>query len=54
MIQGLRWLILCDENGVKTAPQLQYTDSDNPGYWYDVERVEMKSWIYEEIEKYRR
>jgi hypothetical protein len=42
----LRWLVLCNENGVKTAPILQYLDND--GKWQDVDYVEMKTWEYEE------
>lgn len=44
----LRWLILCDNNGRKTEPRLQYREPDwKEELWVDVDIVEMKEWEYE-------
>lgn len=42
----LRWLILCDKNGNKTEPELQYRviiEGYNAG-WRSVPIEEMKTW----------
>jgi len=41
----LRFLILCDKNGVKSEPSLQVFDEDFG--WEDVPIEEMKTWEYE-------
>lgn len=38
----LRFLILCNKNGVKTEPMLQYVDEI--GHWRYVETKLIKSW----------
>jgi hypothetical protein len=43
----LRWLSVCDDNGVKSEPELQHMD--DYGCWIGVEYVECKSW---EIDDY--
>ncbi len=40
-MRELRWLVLCDEYGVKTEPELQYRDGKF-GYWEDIPTVEIK------------
>jgi len=37
----LRWLIICDKNGRKTEPELQYYDKDW-GTWTPIPIVEEK------------
>jgi len=37
----LRWLVICDKNGNKTQPVLQYWD-DVLRWWIDVPVVEVK------------
>ena len=37
----LRWLIICDKNGRKTEPELQYYDVDC-ATWFPVKMVEEK------------
>ena len=46
----LRWLILCDENGVKTKPKLQYREDLEEGWqeWENVETVIEKDYEYTE------
>ncbi len=41
----LRWLVLCNENGVKTEPALQYKESEED-IWEDIDYEEMKTWEY--------
>ncbi len=43
----LRWLVLCDEHGVKTEPELQYWTGS---HWEMVNYSEYKTWKYDERE----
>ena len=45
MTTHLRWLVLCDENGVKTERELQYWD-DYLEKWVDVVECEFKEFRY--------
>lgn len=38
----LRWFVICDDNGVKSEPELQYMD--DYGDWVGIEYVVCKSW----------
>jgi len=42
VLMELRWLILCDENGRKTEPVLQYREDEKD--WEDVPIEEFKTW----------
>ena len=42
----LRWIVLCDKNGRKTKPDLQFWNEDDE-IWEDVPYVEMKTWEYD-------
>ena len=42
MNMRLRWFVICDDNGVKSEPELQYMD--DYGDWVGIEYVVCKSW----------
>lgn len=43
----LQWKTVCDKNGGKTEPVLQYWDEEF-NQWVDIRHVEVKTWEVEE------